>query len=793
MKWKNLGLALVGLVVSSWWLTGAGNSNPMAQPPSGRATEERGFPSSDAAYPSSGVQPFFPVPEALPCGDGLNEPVERGPVDRIQPPDGSGGVAQVSHLDPLAGRADRTPRPSSLLSDPSYGLGPTPPQEPDTMALPLLNRTGGFAGGDPFVAHGVPPPSPFLATRFGWWLVDLQGSPTKVAEYEGVRSSPFLDVDGLFTDRLRTVNLSASYLDNASSQVNLNYFGPRLSADVDFQRYPHRLVHDPLTNMGTLTSGEEVIREDLNVGENYAIRVEELRANFKSQLNENIKVRFNFWSQRKQGERQANAMLHCFGEVPTPPLPPPEPLAACHVLSQRQSIDWQTVKLEPAIEVKYGPIRAEYSRPMRFFGQDDQIVTRQYWEIGPHFPVERNYAFVPDTVAQTDRLKLGVDLGCQTDFYARLSAGNTEDKFRDTHRKYQAYNLRLTNRTCDGLTLTGYLTINRQANEFPPFFLPEEALELSVPNAWVPPYGIRHPIDYLETTAGAEASWYPFRSSDFAKGLSFTGGYEQGSLNRTFADYFIQDLHTFVTQEHTPVTSGHVGTRMRFSRDFDTYVRYKVLLVQDPLFGVNRYEGVTNTNLPEHENLVEVGGTWRPLKNLITNATFGVDSRTNHSDVANFDENSFPVTFTLWYAVTPAWSLSAGYGLYSNRIEQDILFPSDLAPAETWDRRRWGYGGRSRVLSLGTAYAWTEKITLSGGLELVSGKDLVDPLQPWPDLAGDIDVIVDRTRVTAGVDWLLRERVSAFFRYRFEQYTDETMTFNSGIVHMYLAGLSAVY
>jgi hypothetical protein len=655
-----------------------------------------------------------------------------------------------------------------------------------------MDPTGDAARGGPVARPVDPTFRPIFAGRFGWWFTDSSGSPNKVAEYEGLGASPFVDLDGLFSDRTRTVNVSATNLDDESSRVGLNYFKDRHKVDLDYQRYPHRLDHDPLRNMGDMGSGQEVIREDLNVGEDYAVRVEEIRAAFKGKLTDNVTARLNFHSLRKYGERQAVGMQHCFGELPTIPNPNPAIPANCHVVSQRQVIDWQTVKVEPVIEAKLGPIRAEYSRPMRFFGQDDQIVTHQFWELGPHFPVDRNYDFVPDTVSQTDRFKLSVDLGGQTDLYARLSAGDTENRFRQTHRNDQVYDVRLTNRSVDGLTLTGFVAVNRQKNQLPPFLLPEEALELSVPNAWLPPYGLGHPIDYMRTTAGVETSWRPF-ANGYGKGLLLTAGWEQGWLQRKFAEYYIEDPQIIIAQEHTPITAWHLGASMKFSPRLDGYLRYKQRAVQDPLFGVNQYEGATNTSLPEDDQLVEIGGTVRPSTNFSVNATVGVDNRTHRSEIADFDETSFPVTVSAWYAPTQKWSLSAGCGLYSSRLGQDILFPSDAPILETWDRSRWEYVGRFRVLSFGAAYAWTQKVSLSGGLEFVNGKDAVDPLQPWPDLTDYFDVVVDRTRVTAGVDWRLRERISAYFRYRFEEYVDRSADYNSGTVHMTLLGLSAVY
>lgn len=831
MKWKNLGFALVALLLPSWCLMGADSSIPTMQPPAwrtpqgavlppdslsgstylsglptceqqlGQAVDERDFSpqrlpgtfwepawnaAGDAADGSRGVRPFSEVPAAWPQGEELSERVESDSIFWKQAQDGSGHVAFASYTEPLAGPAEGAPRLPYPPSDPGDGLVrfTQPLEEPDETDLRLLDESGDAAGDAPFLTHCVPPYRPVFAARFGWWFVEADGSPTKVAEYEGLGSSAFADLDGLFSDGLRTVNLSGSFLDNETGQAGLDYFGPRLSAGFDLQRYLHRLDHDPLTNMGDMQSGEETIREDLNVGEDYAVRVEDVKTSFESRLGEHVKARLNFRSLRKFGDRQTNAMQHCFCEIQQ---------GNCHVLSQRQAIDWLTVKIEPVIEAKFGPVRAEYSRPMRIFSQDDQVVTRRFYLFGPHFPTERDYALVPDNFTQIDRLKLGVDLAAETDFYARLSAGDTQNRFRDTHRKFQVYDLRLTNRTWDGLTLTGFLTLNKQANQDPPFLLPEEQISLSVPNSWVPPYGIRHPVDYSMTTAGAEASWQPFQRSSFGRGLSLTAGCDQGFLDREFAEYFIEDPQVIVDQEHTPVTSGHVGASMRFSSRLDTHVRYKYRAVQDPLFGVNRYEGTTNTNLPEHEHLVEIGGTWSPLSNLIANITVGMENRSHQSEIADFEENNYPMTLTLWYAPTQAWSLSAGYGFYSNGIDQDILFPSDDPGAETWDRSRWDYGGRSDMFSLGAAYAWTPRITLSGGLEFVSAKNAFDPLALWPDLPEYSQVIVDRTRATAGIDWQLQDRISAYFRYRFEEYVDKSADYNNGTAHMSLLGLSAVY
>lgn len=276
-----------------------------------------------------------------------------------------------------------------------------------------------------------------------------------------------------------------------------------------------------------------------------------------------------------------------------------------------------------------------------------------------------------------------------------------------------------------------------------------------------------------------------------------TLGAEQGLLERDNAQYIIQDLDNppglVVDQKRTVYSQLRAGTALRWSPALETYVRYKLRVTEDPLFAVNRYYGYTNTNLPERENLVEVGGTWTPTMNFLASVSIGLRNRANHSEVAEFVEENFPMTFTLWYAPTSKWSLSAGYGFYSNWIDQDITFPSDTPDVAIGDTRRFSYGGRGRVLSVGAAYVCTRQWTFSAGTQFVWTHDAMNPLEPWPDLAGYSDVIVNRTRVTGGVDWSPRDRVSLYFRYVWEDYDDASAIFNSGRAHMLLTGLSGTY
>ena len=629
-----------------------------------------------------------------------------------------------------------------------------------------------------------------IGARIGWWGVDSKGDLTKVGEYQGLRPFPFLDLDILTSDGKRTVDMTATGSDKEGAQVDFYYFAPELSVDVDFQRFLHRQDHDPLSNLSTVSSSDEIVGEDLDPGADYAVRIQELEAAVKGKLTEKVKFRVNFRALRKIGHRQARAVGHGYGSDGSA-----TPCGQCHVLSQGQRIDWMTVKVEPVVEVKLGPVVFEYSRPMRSFGHSDQIVTRDYGDFhGNVLNGTQPYAMVPENLTQTDRIKLSAKLADDTRFYGMLKMGNTHNKFRQTDRNFHGFDLRLTNRSIRGVTLTGFSRMQNQNNQFPPFLLTEEEEALARVTSITPSYGLRRPIDYSRLTVGVDASWRPGRGSYPGQGLSFTAGGEHGALKREFSEWQIQGPpSSIVDHERTVFTLFHCGTAMKWSPHFDTFVRYKMRRNDDPLYATNQYYGYTNTSLPEREDKVEIGGTWVPGENFLATASFGIENRTHRSDVADFTEDDYPITCTLWYAPTPKWSLSAGYGYYSNWIDQDITFPSDDPLVSVGDTRRWSYGGRGQVLSVGASYACSTRLTLSGGVEHVWSQDALDPLEPWPDLPYYSDVIVDRTRVTAGLDWLLYGDVSANFRYIFEDYEDRSVDYNSGTVHLFLASLITVY
>ena len=488
------------------------------------------------------------------------------------------------------------------------------------------------------------------AVRLGGWGVWANGSPNGVAQFESIQSSPFFDFDGIRSDGVRTLDFSVTGFDDESDNARGRYYSPELSGNVTYQRFLHRLGHEPLAgknqNDPPLLPSDNVIVDDLNVGEDYAIRVQQLDARFHGQITDNLKWRLNVWWQEKSGERQANAPAHCFDVDPGPATN-----NVCHVLSQKQMIDWTTVEVQPVLEAKFENSTIEYSRTMRAFGQDDEAVFRQYTRFAPFAgpgntlgpPFE--YAFVPESFTQIDRIKFQWRLDECNQIYSNLFYGDTRNSFRDTNRQYSGYDVRLTNRSIERVTLTGYASVYDENNELPPFLLPEETN----------PATVLHPIDFLQARAGIKGNWRP---GDSYSGLSWAGGYEYYLTSRDYAIYDTA-LGTFVQ----PDTNSHmieVGPSMRWSDEHYSYLRYKARLVDDPLIGVRAANGHFNTNQPEQAHEVEVGHTWTPAPNFALMGQLSTLNSWNHSEFANFSENNYPFVLTCWYAPTDRFCLSGG-------------------------------------------------------------------------------------------------------------------------------------
>ena len=108
------------------------------------------------------------------------------------------------------------------------------------------------------------------------------------------------------------------------------------------------------------------------------------------------------------------------------------------------------------------------------------------------------------------------------------------------------------------------------------------------------------------------------------------------------------------------------------------------------------------------------------------------------------------------------------------------------------------YGGRATVINFGSRFACTDRITLRGDLEFVDARNgFLEPISPtgadYQYLPGASDVVTETTRMSAGVDYCIRDGISCYLVYNYYNWDDLAGNDESGTANMFLGGISAVY
>ena len=248
-------------------------------------------------------------------------------------------------------------------------------------------------------------------------------------QWQSTDSSPFWDVDGLYTNGVRTFNYSAAGTDNQSTKANLQYFGPNSQGFINIDRFPHagarRTQEHGCLGQRPREEGPDQVNpslpKDSNKGQDYALRVDQYEAQDKFNLvgqpakdNSWMKAGINIWDQQEVGDRQANNTVHCYTAKAMKPdkatlLPRPEP---------GQGVHWNTFEVTPTLEGRFGNVNVQYSHTLRVFSANDQTVLGVYTDGSPTilngiFP----YATVPQSLFNMDKLKIGFDLNEHNHIY----------------------------------------------------------------------------------------------------------------------------------------------------------------------------------------------------------------------------------------------------------------------------------------------------------------------------------------------------------------------------------------
>jgi hypothetical protein len=780
-----------------------------------------------------------------------------------------GADQDESPMPPPPTAAAATPPPPPVSSATPPVSSPTPPVSSAAPAAPQVQPQArvlfpGPVPGDvsqsPYLNPGATSGNdPML--RVGWWANTVSGSAYRVGEYQNWTSGPFADLDGAWTDGCRTLDLSATLTDDSDGSVHGYYFGPGTSggtgqgfeARVDYLAFPHNLQHDPLDNMlnpnvvnpNSPANASSIFKQDLNAGEDYAIQVQEFKANFKGQLTSDVRWTVDVFGMDKYGVRQANAPSQCYvihNGIQAPFLPTPSgPNPAehnCHDLSQAQTINWKTTEVTPKLEGTWGALTVEYSHPIRIFEADDSTVTRDYdgssaaslplsqpYNVPPGsgaHTIQWPYAVVDNNITNIDQVKISLNPDGDNKFYALMLNGEMFNESVGTNAFFNNVDVRWTNNSIENVTL---VTHWKQFNEVET--LPNPAL--------VPAEDYYNPAGAPSTNqdtgqhtedAGVTALWRPFGRGFGLGGLAIKASYDYEILRRDDAIYTtpasppLVPLPSVIDETYTRTNGFEIRPDVRWSPTFDTYLKYRCTLVDQPLIGVKPINATYDTLLPQTDNLVEIGGTWLPTKEIVCNATLGIEQAytnipnpgTPPGPPINFDENSYPYSFSVAYTPTAKWTFTGGYANYTDFISQLITLGDDyIEPATTSLtpplQTRFGYLGEAEVFDLGATYRMTKDVKLTGAVQYTHGIDTILPLGtnlpgPFPNigagsssynlssLPGYSRVIVETVRVEAGVDWHVREHLDTFFRYQYYNFNDPTQPYDTGIASGFLVGFN---
>jgi hypothetical protein len=714
--------------------------------------------------------------------------------------------------------------------------------------------------------------------RAGAWGVHQSGNPAKVDEYQSRFSSPFWNADGIWSNGDQTIDFSATGTDDFDQDGRLHFYGgPRLEADLYYEEFPHQL--DAKTYPGWLkTSASPPVsnvngpgfnvfsRQDMNPGQDYAIQVQEFKANFKGDITENLRWRVNVFGIDKEGFRQANAFTHCFSaqvanttnSVSGTPLqywsgtPNNTATRQCHAVSQAQHIDWQTTEMDAGLELKIDcNTTLAYSHLVRSFTQNDQQVYNAYrFSANPGNPGQLGYGIyvpnggvaagtgayamagyniVPDSETQIDRVKFSTSIGCDTDAYLLGYVGYNEDMLRFTYRNFNGTDLRITNRSLEHWAITGYGKYYREESTSP--LVPLNTLYPSpAQKQFYQESNLNFITDPLVTREvhgfGVDGRWRPFEDEcdTIRRNLSFTVGYDYNELlyeNAGDTLGFVPPaanngvfvVNGVFTQPNTIANTFSFGMEEKWSKTFDTQLRYKYISTQYPLYGITPDAGQSinaglNSALPTQENRLEFECTWTPTDCLMVNATIYVENAMSNAPyVGNtvfpgWTSNSVPFTLSGWWAPTCDWSFNVGFSEMDSWINQGVN-AGPLNSSADGINIPWAFRGTADVFTIGGRYQATCKLSFNGMFEYVHGINSSFAVVPSaaqtpptgaPYDLGQWSLVKEQSfRFECGADYLLRPRVTTYVRYDYYDFQDLSTGLLNGTQNSILGGVSATF
>ena len=204
-----------------------------------------------------------------------------------------------------------------------------------------------------------------------------------------------------------------------------------------------------------------------------------------------------------------------------------------------------------------------------------------------------------------------------TKFYGFGHIGWVENNDVGVQREFGGVDLRLTNTSIKGLSVTAYAKNYNQSGETPTTALSSIAFPTGTTAATIQGL-IPNPFGYNRYTSGIKGSYRPWAggcADSCLTGLTFTAGYEYDYLIRVNENWQEANRPANPRSCTSPTrrpTRSPAGVQTPLTSDLHAYGRYKLQLIDGNLVGFTPDNGNVNSSLPDLRNVVELGCEWFP-------------------------------------------------------------------------------------------------------------------------------------------------------------------------------------
>lgn len=180
----------------------------------------------------------------------------------------------------------------------------------------------------------------------------VTGSPDKAAEYESIEDGP---VAKLVVDAFKgwgSINFDVDYKANDEVKGGLDFDIKRMvRSHNSFNTFPHRLGHDPMTNLESTSINGKVVRHtDMAPNQEYDLdySVLDSRTEFQFSGLRALTLAVDFREQKREGHMQAYTTSHCDN---------------CHITSQPHALNERTSDgtLEAAVDWRSGYVKGSFT------------------------------------------------------------------------------------------------------------------------------------------------------------------------------------------------------------------------------------------------------------------------------------------------------------------------------------------------------------------------------------------------------------------------------------------------